>query len=227
MNRKILILLSIIFLISNLYSAKKVEVFTADNIIQLIKGKIATVKNFVGVFTYKINNKTYYGEIKFKYPNKFLMNYYMKTSGDNYDIYQKIVSNGKNLWLVFKDQNIAISEILERDKDTPLVGWNINRLVKEYYPVLPKTGYKVLYGNINAYRIEFTPKSSTAGFKYINMIVSENGDILKIEAQNQVGTSIEMSIKYTAFNIGISDDEFDYEPDENTQIYENILLPKE
>lgn len=205
----------------------KIEVFTADNIVQLIKNKISQVKTFTGSFVYAVNNKSYWGVIKFKSPNKFVMTYMANNAtGGTVESGQKFVSDGKNLWLVFKDQNIAINETLEKDKTNPVYGWNISRLTKEYVPTLPKTGYKVKYGNIVALKVTFVPKSNTAGFKYINMIIDESGNILKVESQNQVGNNIELGIKYDTFNQPIAEENFEYEPDENTQIYENILLPK-
>ncbi len=206
--------------------AAKIDVFTADNIIQIVKDKIIKTKTFTGSFVYTYNNKTFWGSIKYKSPNKFLMNFLNKVGNNEpAETGQKFVSDGKRLWLVFKDQNIAINEILEKSKNNPMIGWNLNRLLKEYIPTLPKTGYKVQYGNVIAYKLTFVPKSNTAGFKSINMIASDAGDILKVDAQNPLGVGIELAIKYDSFNQTVSDDDFEYEPDEYTQIYENILIP--
>ena len=220
-------LLMLFILISPLYSAK-IEVFTADNIIQLIKDKIVKVQTFSGSFIYSINNKVSWGAIKYKAPNKFVLSFLSKGSGGgSYETGQKIISDGKNLWLVFKNENIAINETLDKSKDTPMIGWNITRLLKEYVPTLPKTGYKVQYTDKPAFKLTFIPKSNTSGFKYINMIINEGGDILKIETVNQLGISIELSIRYDSFNDTVQEKNFEYEPDENTQIYENIILPKD
>ncbi len=216
----------------------KIEVINADKYVQAIRSRILKVKTFSGSFVYVFNNKTYSGEIFFKYPNKFLMVYFGQSAkGDVLETGQKFVSDGKSLWLVFKNQNIAINETLERGS-SPLIGWNINRLLKEYVATLPKSdaknkvkgtpeSYLVNYRNAIAYKILFVPKSNTAGFKFMSMIINEAGDILKVESQNQLGASIELAINYRTFNEPISDQKFEYEPDENTQIYENILLSRE
>ncbi len=209
-------------------SAKKIAVAAPMDIIRIIKEKIVQTRTFSGSFTYSFNNKTFGGVIEYKAPDKFIMSFYGKSStGASVETGQKFISDGKNLWLVFKDQNIAINETLEKDKKSPLVGWNIDRLLKEYVPTLPKTNYMVSYKNTECYKIIFIPKSNTAGFKYINMIAGLEGDILKVEAQNQLGNTVEMGISYNASSINqpVSDDNFDYKPDENTQQYENILLP--
>ncbi len=209
-------------------SAKKITVFTANDIIHIIREKITQIRTFSGTFTYSFNNKTYGGVIQYKAPDKFLMSFYGRSpSGTSVDTGQKFISDGKNLWLVFKDQNIAISETLERDKKTPLIGWNIDRLLKEYVPTLPATNYLVSYKNEECYKIKFIPKSNTAGFKYIYMIAGKEGEILKVEAQNQLGNTVELGITYNPASINqpVSDDNFDYKPDESTQQYENILLP--
>ncbi len=220
---------ALFILFSTAFSAKKIAVFTADNILQLIKEKISQTKTFSGSFVYAYNNKAYGGLIKYKSPNRFLMSFYGKSStGAVVETGQKFISDGKNLWLVFKDQNIAINETLEKSKKTPLIGWNIDRLLKEYVATLPKTGYLVRYQNTDCYKILFVPKSNTAGFKSINMIAGMEGEILKVEAQNQMGITVELGIKYepSSINQPIGDQNFEFQPDENTQIYENILLPK-
>lgn len=227
MNKRLVWIISaFIFFTAEMGFTAKIEVFTADNVIQLIKEKITKTKSFSGSFVYVYNSRNFAGVIKYKSPNKFLMNYMNKNGTELTETGQKIVSDGKSLWLVFKDQNVAINESLEKSKHNPMIGWNIDRLLKEYVPTIPKSGYKVQYGNIIAYKITLVPKSNTAGFKSINMIVNDGGDILKVEAQNQTGGSIELAIKYDAFDQTIADDDFEYEPDEDTQIYENILLPK-
>jgi len=206
-----------------------VTVLTAEHIVRLIKDKISKTKTFTGSFIYAYNNKTYGGLIKYKSPNKFLMNFYGKSaSGNVIETGQKFISDGKKLWLVFKDQNIAIVESIETDKKTPLIGWNIERLLKEYVATLPKTGHVVKYQNANCFKLTFIPRSHTAGFKFINMIVGQEGEILKVEAQNQLGVPIELGIKYenTSINQPMSDENFEFQPDENTQIYENLLLPR-
>jgi outer membrane lipoprotein-sorting protein len=223
-----LIAVSLVIFSAGAVSAKKITVFTAGDIVRIIKDKITQMRTFSGSFTYSFNSKTYAGLIQYKSPDKFLMSFYGKSSsGGSVDTGQKFVSDGKNLWLVFKDQNIAINETLERDKKNPLLGWNIDRLLKEYVPTLPKTNYLVSYKNEECYKIIFVPKSNTAGFKYINMIAGMEGEILKVEAQNQLGNTVELGITYNASSINapVSDDYFDYKPDENTQQYENILLP--
>ena len=68
-----------LFLSSAAFSAK-IEVFTADNIVQLIKDKTLKTKTFIGSFVYVYNQKTYWGVIKYKAPGKFMMNYMDKNS---------------------------------------------------------------------------------------------------------------------------------------------------
>ncbi len=210
-----------------LYS-KKIEVMSANTLVEIVKSKIIKTRTFTGSFVYAIQNKTFFGIIKYKAPNKFLFNYYGKNAkGELYETGNKIVSDGKNLWIYMKEQNVAIRESLSREKRTPMIGWNIERLLKEYVPTIPKEGYKITYQNKQVYKLSLIPKSSMAGFKYINMIFNEEGDILKMEAQNQLGTKIELSLKYEKFNENIADTTFEFMPDENTQIYENILVPEE
>src|SRR5208283_2865193 len=149
---------------------------------------------------------------------KFIMTFYgNKASGNSVETGQKFISDGRNLWLVFKDENIAINETLEKDRKNPFMGWNIDRLLKEYVPTLPKTNNMVSYKNAECYKIIFIPKSNTSGFKFINMIANLNGEILKVDAQNQLGGTVELGIVYneSSVNNQISDDVFDYKPDEN------------
>jgi outer membrane lipoprotein-sorting protein len=228
MKRRIIYFSIFTLLVSGLFAAK-IEVFTADNIVQLVKAKITKTKTFTGSFVYSYNGKNNWGSIEYKSPNKFLMSFSdNNSSGQSYDTGQKFISDGKVLCLYFKSQNIAINETLEKST-IPLVGWNINRLLKEFVPSLPKNNsYKVQYQKQEAFKIVFVPRSTTAGFKTINMIVSHDGDILKLDAVNQLGVTVELGITYNSFNNAISDDAFDYEHlfDEQTQVFQNILLPR-
>ena len=223
------IMLALILVLTGIGYSARIAVFTAANIVSLINGKIVKTKTFSGSFVYTFNNKTYWGSIVYKAPNKFVMSFMDNNgSGQSYDTGQRFISDGKILCLYFKTQNIAINETLEK-ASIPLVGWNINRLLKEFVPSLPKNnGYKVEYENQEAYKLIFIPKSPTAGFKYINMIISLDGDILKLEAQNQLGRDIELGIRYDAFNNPVSEDMFDYSRlfDDQTEVFQNILLPR-
>lgn len=210
-------LLSAVFLFTAGYS--KIEVTTADNIVRLVKERIAQVQSFSGRFVYTLNGKVNEGNIQFKSPNKFVMQF---TTSDT-----QIISDGKVLWLVFKGENVAISETLDKDKNTPMVGWNITRLLKEYVATFPKTGHQITYKDKPAFKLTFIPRSNTSGFRFINMTVSTNGDILEMDAVNQLGNNVRLAVSYYSFNTGVADKQFEYEPDENTQIYENLLLPRE
>jgi len=220
-------LLGLFFLPILLYS-KKIDVTTANTLVEIVRNRIIKTRTFTAGFIYSVNNKTFFGVLKYKAPNKFLFSYYGRNSkGETFDTGSKIVSDGKSLWIYMKEQNVAIREPLSKERKTPMIGWNIDRLLKEYVPTIPKEGYKVEFQKLSAYRLTFVPKSSIAGFKYINMIFNEEGDILKMEAQNQLGKSIELALKYENFNVNFSDTIFEFSPDENTQIYENILVPEE
>jgi outer membrane lipoprotein-sorting protein len=107
----------------------QVQVFSPATVIELIQERISTIDSFTGSFTYRFDGNTFYGVIYYRAPNKFALEY----SGGN-----RIISDGKLLWLVFKWDNIAIKEHLDTETSTPLVGWNISRLLREYVPTLPK-----------------------------------------------------------------------------------------
>lgn len=208
---------------------EKISVVNPNSLVEIVKNRLIKIRTFVGSFVYKIDNNVSFGLVKYKSPNKFIFNYYGKNSkGETYDTGSMIVSDGKNLWIYMKDKNIAIRETLyRREKETPIVGWNIRRLLKEYAPMLPKEGYEVIYKGQKVYKLKFIPKSDTAGFNYIEMIFSPEGEILQVNAKNQLGKSIELSINYKSFNENIPDTVFEFTPDENTQIFENILVPEE
>lgn len=213
--RKFFLIVTLVSFNLVLVSAKNIEVFNAKTITDLIQSKTATIKTFTGGFVYRLDSRSYSGTIVYKNPAKFSLTL---NSGAH------IFSDGKYLFIDFKGQNIAVKEYLGDNEKNPLAGWNIKRLLREYTATLPKEGYKVTYGTAGkpAYRVMFVPKSNTAGFRYIDMIVSEDGLIQKVQAQNQLGKSLEMSINYRSFNVAVNDENFEFEPDENTQIFENI-----
>jgi len=195
-----------------MFAQEKVSV---NLLLQKIQNYTATVRTFTANFVYVVNKKTYQGVLYYKAPNKFSMDY---TTGN------RMLSDGKVLWIVIKDQNIAIRENLEKTKSaTPLTGWNIQRLQKEYIPFLPKD-YAVVFRGKQAYRIEFKPKSTLSAFRYIELIVSGEGQIQRMVARNQLGREVQLELAYTGFNMSLGEDRFVYEPDENTYIFDDILI---
>lgn len=191
------------------------EKVTVNLILQKIQNYTSTVRTFTANFAYVVNKRTYSGVLFYKAPNKFAMEY---STGN------RMLSDGKVLWIVIKDQNIAIRESLEKTKSvTPLVGWNIQRLQKEYIPFLPKD-HMVSFRGKMAYRIEFKPKSTLSAFRYIELIVSSEGQIQRMMARNQLGREVQLELSYTGFNMSLGDDRFLYEPDENTYIFDDILI---
>lgn len=183
MRRGILTLLFFVPLV--VFAQEKV---TVNTILQKIQNYTSTVRTFTANFVYAVNKKTYGGVLYYKAPNKFSMDY---STGN------RMLSDGKVLWIVIKDQNIAIRENLEKVKlATPLTGWNIQRLQKEYVPFLPKD-YAVLFRGKPAYRIEFKPKSTLAAFRYIELIVSPEGQIQRMLARNQLGREVQLELSYT------------------------------
>lgn len=200
------------------FTQEKIKVFNATTVVGVINERIAKIKYFTGTFVYKFNNRSYKGTIQYKSPDKFAMNYYNKN---------KILSNGKYLWIVFEPQKIAVKEVLDKAKLNPMAGWNIKRLRREYLPTFPKSGGRVTYLGKEHYKIRWIPKNNTAGFRYIDMVVSKDGYIRKVRADNSLGKTIELAITYGTINKPMSDDNFSFEPDEDTQMYENILIPED
>lgn len=197
--------------------AQKIEVFSPTSVVDLIKNKIVSIENFTGSFVYVYNNQTFSGTIWYKSPNKFRMDY----SGS----YNRIICDGKSLWIIYSGENVAVKEILDPAKNDAMVGWNIKRLLLEYAPTFPKEGYKVQYGTEVAYKIIFQPRIATAGFKSIEMVVSLEGFIEKVKAINQLGKALEMTVSYKEVNKGVAEYLFKFETDENTIVYENMLAP--
>lgn len=196
---------------------QKINVFNAMTIVELVKDRIVKIKTFTGSFTYLYNGKEYKGNIYYKGPDKFAMIY---NNG------QKMISDGKYLWLIFSGESVAVKEYLDKNNANPMIGWNIKRLLREYVPALPQSGgYKVARGNAFVYRLMFVPKSNTAGFRGMEMEVDPDGYIRKVKAINQLGKPLELSLTYANINSPVGESVFEFQPDEETQIYENILIP--
>ena len=196
---------------------QKIEVFNAMSIVDIIQERITKVETFTGNFAYIFDGKAYSGSIIYKAPDKFRMDF----SGGG----QRIMSDGKYLWLLFDAQDIAVKEILDKAKSNPMMGWNIKRLLKDYAPMEPKEGFKVKYKDQIVYKIVFEPRNNTAGFRKIEMFASLEGYILKVKAVTAMGKNLEFEITYNmgTINQAISDASFVFVQNENTQVYENLL----
>lgn len=217
-----LIPVALITLTTGLY-AQQVEVLNASTIVDLIEDKISTIQSFTGKFAYTYKGVERGGMIYYKTPDMFSMEYW-KGDDDEGDV---VICDGDTLIMYFEAANIAIKEHLDdEDEDNPVLAWNLDRLTSEYTPTIPDDGYEVSWGGEVCYKVEFTPKNNTTGFSDIYLVASKEGLIYKMWGKTRLGKELSMGITYYSFNSGIDSEHFEFSGDENTQIFENMLIPK-
>ena len=209
------LLLIMIALPMNLFP-QSIKVFNASSVIDIIEKSSSKIKSFKGRFVYKKDKRSYSGYIIYVVPDKLLMQFGTEASPQN----KKIVSDGKFIW-------IQEGDIIARQKmgesSSPITGWNIKKLRRQYIATAPSSGLEIKYGSLAAYQIIFEPKVNTTSFRSIDMIADKTGLIRRVKATSRIGVVTELSISYSEFNREYTEDEFVINTTEDSQIYDNIF----
>lgn len=209
-------LVLITILIPNILFAQAISVFNANSVADIIEKYAAKVTSFKGQFIYKQGRSTQSGIITYVSPDQLLMQFGTEAN----PIDKKIVSDGKFIW-------VQEGDIIARQKmdetSSPLTGWNIRKLRRQYIPTAPSTGLEIKYGSIPAYKIILEPKVNTSSFRNIEIIADRDGLIRRIKGTSRVGTSTELTFIYREFNKEYDTKDFVVNTTEESQIYDNIF----
>lgn len=189
---------------------------TSDIALRELAKSYDGIKNFAGQISITIKSQTSKGNIKFKKPNKLLIEFY---SPEN----RKIVSDGKTIWIYLPKENTTIKQpILPKESGFGIYSSEyvnpFNRFLDEYL-ILSFKEFE------DTYVFSMKPKPGVAtGFNECKLVTLKKGLILEFS-----GTTIDKSIfsvkySYVAVNLqDLSDREFFFSPPADSQVFSNIF----
>jgi len=182
--------------------AYKFEFVTVSDVVKKVKkkfGETGTYQASFSILTEKMGKKKRQsGIVKYKSSNRLLI---LFTSPQG----QKIISNGKMMWLYIPSMNIVAEQDLRYDSGIFSSGTKdgLNRLFSKYHyrfassdqPEKMKDGTKL-------YTMLLSQKESRSGYRKMKLWISE--DYFIVRAVGETSTGKKVDIKFSNIKTGIS-----------------------
>ncbi len=208
--------------------AYKFEFDTVTDIVKKVRAKFnefdSYSANFTVTTTKQGKSSVQTGSIKSKKPNYLFVQF---TSPSN----QKIISDGKMMWVYIPSMNVVAEQDLKEDKGTVFTsGTNegLKRLFSKYHykfaskeqPVTEADGKKY-------YKIFLQQKESRSGYK--TMVLTINEDFLITKAVGETSSGKTITLEFTNININENFQKglFKLEIPSNAKIIKNPMISEE
>jgi outer membrane lipoprotein carrier protein len=187
-----IILLSVI-LFSGTTWAYKFDFVTVSDVVTKVRKKFSKVDSYQANFSItskrgrKVNRQT--GVLKYKSPNKLLIEFYSPRD-------QKIVSDGKMMWIYIPSMNVVAQQDLK--SDTGLFGSGtrsgLRRLFSKYHYrfLSKKQPEETPQGTF--YTLFLKQKESRSGFKTLKLWINSDYMISKAQGETTTGKTITIDL---------------------------------
>lgn len=232
MTKKIFLTLVVVLLLSSsVFSEKssyKFEFTTVSDIVKKVKSRFGEIDSygakFVIIIEYQGKKTIQTGYVKSKNPNFLAVDFYNPRG-------QKIVSNGKQMWIYIPRLNVVAEQDLKDDRGTVFNSGTksgLQRLFSKYhYKFASKTQPETEKNGKKYYTLFLKQKESRSGYRTIKLWINEDFMIEKasgVTSSNKKVTiqfsNIDTSKKYQK---GI----FKFDIPSNARVIKNPMLAEE
>ena len=226
MSKTLLIALAIILLVSSALFAQDTEeqitIISINDIKKMMMEKFALIEDYTADFEWENGNVNYYGGIKYKKPDKILLNFEEPRE-------QIIVSNGSTLYIYLPSLKIVAQQALNEDSESTILATTsesgLVKLMDEYSFSFYDASSTQSFGNMKAYHLILNQKKAKVGFKKMDIWVSDTGLILQSNGSSQNGINVSLTFLNIKLNTELPDYIFDFEIPPDAQIIRNIIIP--
>lgn len=223
--------LTTLFLLFSFFAANgfayKFDFVTVSDVVNSIK------KNYSGLGSYQANftilsdkggkKNTQTGILRFKSADKLLMEFMQPSR-------QKIVSDGKMMWIYIPSMNVVAEQDLMSDSGLFTSGSEagLNRLFSKYhYRFASKNEPETMTDGSKMYTLVLKQKESRGGYKTINLWISENYFIQKAEGYTSSGKKVEISLTDIKTNVDLPNGIFKFDIPATARVIKNPMISEE
>ncbi len=230
-NRLVVIIISLLtvfifFADSSAY--KTFEFTTVSDVVKKVKKNFSELDSYQANFkiiSEKLGTKTYKsGVIKYKASNKLLVEF-------NNPKGQKIISDGKKMWIYIPSMNVVAEQDLKSDSDSFFstgTTSGLKRLFSKYhYKFASKTQPEKQDDGSNQYTLFLKQMETRSGFRSIKLWISENFFITRAFGESTTGKSLEIDFSNIKTNIVLPNDIFQFDIPPKARIIKNPMLSEE
>jgi len=207
--------------------AYKFDFTTVSDVVQKIQEKFAGLETYQATFTIisdKMGKKvTQRGEISYKASNKLLINF---TSPQG----QKIVSNGKMMWIYIPSMNVVAEQDLKSDAGIFSTGTKsgLKRLFSKYhYRFAAKEQPEPQSNGSKMYTLILKQKESRSGYRKLKLWVTENYTITRAEGETSSGKNVEIVFSNIKTNIDLPNGLFKFDVPARARVIKNPMIAEE
>jgi outer membrane lipoprotein carrier protein len=143
---------------------------------------------------------------------------------------QKIVSNGQMMWVYIPSMNVVAEQDLMSDSGLFTSGSEagLNRLFSKYhYRFASKDEPEIMKDGTKMYTLVLKQKESRAGYKTINLWISENFFIQKAEGYTSSGKKVEITLTGITTNVDLPNGIFKFDIPATARVIKNPMISEE
>jgi len=207
--------------------AYKFDFVTVSDIVNNTKKTYSKLESYQANFTI-LSDKggkkvTQTGILRFKSSDKLLMEFYQPSR-------QKIVSDGKMMWIYIPSMNVVAEQDLMSDSGLFTSGSEagLNRLFSKYhYRFASKDEPETMKDGSKVYTLVLKQKESRGGYKTINLWISENFFIQKAEGYTSSGKKVEITLSDIKINVDLPNGIFKFDIPATARVIKNPMISEE
>lgn len=207
--------------------AYKFDFVTVTDVVNKIKKKFGELDTYDANFsliTEKMGKKnSNSGNVKYKATDKLLMTFYNPPG-------QKIVSNGKMMWIYIPTLNVVAEQDLKSDTSLFSSGtkMGLKRLFSKYhYKFDSKTQPEPQKDGTKMYTLLLNQKESRSGYRSIKLWVSEDYLISRAIGWTSSGKKVEISFSQIRTNVDIPNGVFKFTVPARARVIKNPMISEE
>jgi len=207
--------------------AYKFDFVTVSDIVSKIKKKYGSLDSYQADFrivSRKLGRtSTQSGVLRFKASDKLLMDFYSPSR-------QKIVSNGKMMWIYIPSMNVVAEQDLKSDSGLFTSGSKngLKRLFSKYhYRFASKTQPEVQKDGSKMYTLVLKQKESRSGYREIRLWVSEDFFIKRALGETSSGKTVDISLSKIKTDVNLSNGIFKFTVPARARVIKNPMISEE
>ena len=202
----------------------KFDFVTVNDIVKQIKKTFADIEsyqaNFVMVSDRMGKRQNQSGTIWYMAPHYLRIDFDVPYG-------QKIVSDGKQVWIYIPSINVVAEQDLNSSMFAIGTGSGLNRLFSKYHYKFDGKEQPRVENNNKYYVLFLKRKETRSGFRTIKLWVNEQYFITKAAGETANGKNITIEIKNINTKIDLKKGFFKYDPPSNARIIKNPMLAEE
>ncbi|HOJ28906.1 MAG TPA: outer-membrane lipoprotein carrier protein LolA [Spirochaetota bacterium] len=202
----------------------KFDFVTVNDIVKQIKKTFSDVEsyqaNFVMVSDKMGKRQTQSGTIWYMSPHYLRIDFDVPYG-------QKIVSDGKQVWIYIPSINVVAEQDLNSSMFAIGTGSGLNRLFSKYHYKFDGKEQPRVEGNNKYYVLFLKQKETRSGFRTMKLWVNEQYFITKAAGETANGKNITIKIKNINTKVDLKKGFFKFDPPSNARIIKNPMLAEE